>query len=51
MIVISDFTESKSDPRSGEVSSLDFGASKLSFNVESPQSWLPFGAMKPAARS
>lgn len=33
MIVISDFTELKSDPRSGGISARDFGASKFCFGV------------------
>lgn len=34
MIVIGDFTEFKSDPRSGGISARDFGASKFCFNVD-----------------
>ncbi len=34
MIVISDFTELKSDSRSGGISVADFGASKFCFNVD-----------------
>ena len=34
MIVIGDFTELKSDPRSGGISARDFGASKFCFNVD-----------------
>ena len=33
MIVIGDFTELKSDPRSGGISAADFGASKFCFGV------------------
>ncbi len=34
MIVINDFTELKSDPRSGGISAADFGASKFCFDVD-----------------
>lgn len=34
MIVISGFTELKSDPRSGGISAADFGASKFRFHID-----------------
>jgi len=34
VIVISGFTELKSDPRSGGISAADFGASKFRFHID-----------------
>ncbi|WP_298051008.1 hypothetical protein [uncultured Campylobacter sp.] len=34
MIVINDFTELKSDPRSGGISAADFGASKFCSHID-----------------